>query len=1167
MNKVNSKSKSRKHSRKKRTSSVDYQPLESKNLLAGVFFNSTSGIVTVDGTDAADFVHIVQISASQIRVAIAGVEAKFFANRDVSEIVFLGHQGDDWFRNETSISSLAFGNEGSDFLEGGSSTDRLIGGDGNDRLVGHDGDDTLNGGRGDDLLIGGNGDDLLMGAMGEDRLRGNAGEDLLLGEQGNDNIIGGNGNDSIFGGDDDDALYGGEGDDLIVGQSGNDFAFGDKGADTVIGNDGLDRLMGGDDDDRVIGGSADDILYGQAGADKLFGQDGNDWISGGDGDDFIFGLAGKDRILGNGGDDRVWGGDDDDSINGHDGKDVLIGDAGNDHLFGDNDDDVIFGSAGDDVLIGGPGDDILLGNLGQDLLFGEEGFDTLMGHADDDQLLGGLDDDRLIGHQGADTIRGGDGDDTILGQAGNDLILGQNGNDTVYGGEDDDLIRGGQGRDRLFGDAGRDDVDGEAGNDIVQGGADPDILTGGEGDDDIYGDDEDQIYGDDEDDESDSVSFGRPIGLSNRLTVSFVPDGTSVFDQSSQLFSAFSSMFNSDEIQSTILGAFNEWAQHGNLDVGLVSDSGDEFGTSGSSYGDTRFGDVRIGAMPMASDLYAIAIGQGDFVTGTWAGNILFNSNATFDDAEHFAAVALHEIGHVLGMEHTDNLTSAMHRFSVRTDLAPIDIINFQDVYGLRRLDAHDDDEITNNDSQDNATEIKFKNDDQPDGTFPAVVFGDISNVSDIDYFRLDTPKEYSGPLSFRVVSQGISQLAPRVSLINENNELLDEIESSQLHGDIVLITASDLPDQKLFFKVDGGSMQSLGSYSVIVTLDDNNTISLDHAMKVATGREFLQLDQDDVAEYFADPDSYLLNDDDHSDDDVGSATVLETEKGYEVGSRFVHRASLLDNTDIDTYKFKSMEFDGSTSYTMNISVRSLERGGMIPKASIMDNAGIAVPFQVAVNGQGEYVLQVENVESDKNYFLTVVADDLLPFSSGNYELAISYDTSPVVFRNYAEGTIDSGEKQFHSMHVAESQVIQFAFEADPSTSNPDGMIWATIYDQSGAIIYQVAARSGERRTAKTAFFKPGSYVIEIEGAAGSTFSGLGFNLIGIDVGGPQGPVFSDPTDSPFEQNEDGEYVYPDDVVTLENFVIVDGISSNQDDPPADDPPTDIFKWYWGFLA
>jgi Ca2+-binding RTX toxin-like protein len=178
----------------------------------------------------------------------------------VTGIAFNGNEGDDFFRNDSSLDSQADGGSGNDHLVGGSCKDVLVGDIGDDNLEGRDGNDILC----DALFIRGNDD--------------GQGNDTLSGGAGNDNLWGGIGNDWLFGGDGRDALHGGQDNDVLSGDAGPDYLYGESGADILFGGDGNDQLNGGNDGDR-------DSLHGGAGTDDFT-------IEGGGRDqvfDFVFG--------------------------------------------------------------------------------------------------------------------------------------------------------------------------------------------------------------------------------------------------------------------------------------------------------------------------------------------------------------------------------------------------------------------------------------------------------------------------------------------------------------------------------------------------------------------------------------------------------------------------------------------------------------------------------------------------------------------------------------------------------------------------------------------------------------------------------------------------------------------------------------------------------------
>lgn len=80
-----------------------------------------------------------------------------------------GNAGNDNinFHNDSSP-RLLFGQEGDDYIEGGSGVDVIGGGTGNDTLKGGTGDDYIFGGEGDDRIMGGRGGDVLSGGKGND---------------------------------------------------------------------------------------------------------------------------------------------------------------------------------------------------------------------------------------------------------------------------------------------------------------------------------------------------------------------------------------------------------------------------------------------------------------------------------------------------------------------------------------------------------------------------------------------------------------------------------------------------------------------------------------------------------------------------------------------------------------------------------------------------------------------------------------------------------------------------------------------------------------------------------------------------------------------------------------------------------------------------------------
>ena len=202
-------------------------------------------------------------------------------------------------------------------------------------------------------------------------------------------------------------------------------------------------------------------------------------------------------------------------------------------------------------------------------------------------------------------------------------------------------------------------------------------------------------------------SGGLISSASAHLTLSFVPDGTDISGHNSALYSSLNSISEESVWQETILSAFQHWAANTNGDIGVVEDSGEPMGTPGPRFGDSRFGDVRIGAAPLSENVLAISIPTNLFVSGSWVGDVIFNSRAEFSSIDQLFSVAIHEAGHVFGLEHVEEEQSVMHLHgaSPNTTLTESDLHNLHSLYGQRSPDINDAEEP--NDHLDDATKLR----------------------------------------------------------------------------------------------------------------------------------------------------------------------------------------------------------------------------------------------------------------------------------------------------------------------------------------------------------------------------------------------------------------------------------------------------------------------------
>ena len=177
------------------------------------------------------------------------------------------------------------------------------------------------------------------------------------------------------------------------------------------------------------------------------------------------------------------------------------------------------------------------------------------------------------------------------------------------------------------------------------------------------------------------------------LTYSFAIDGTQLGDSQSKLYSVFDQVADSKQWQSTIDKSFSDWLDPLGAHIRKMTDLGSPFGSFGPTQGDSRFGDVRIGAVPLSNNVLAESIPHSMLVQGSLAGDILLNSNASWTSLDQIYSVMLHEFGHVLGLRHNNDPNSAMYSGGIHPGQGPskVDIQLLKKTYSGVNLEDDDD--------------------------------------------------------------------------------------------------------------------------------------------------------------------------------------------------------------------------------------------------------------------------------------------------------------------------------------------------------------------------------------------------------------------------------------------------------------------------------------------
>ncbi len=480
----------------------------------------------------------------------------------------------------------------------------------------------------------------------------------------------------------------------------------------------------------------------------------------------------------------------------------------------------------------------------------------------------------------------------------------------------------------------------------------------------------------------------------------------------------------------------------------------------GAVQGDSRFGDIRIGAAPLSPGIVANT-SPFSWTGTTFSGDVVLNSLQLYGIGDQSGTydlftVALHEAGHAFGLaDQTADPTSVMWAWyqSLASTLSTQDIVALKALYGARAPDAFD--AAGSNNTRATADAMP-----RVAATGQLLATADLTTQGDVDFYKFNVPAllPMLSNVTVRLKASGISLLTASVTVLDSSGHVVaSAISNDPLSNDLTLSFRPGLLGGTYYVKVDGAGngVFDVGGYKLAVDF-----LSLGGLLAPITSTVGAVLDG-------------------HTNDVLATALNIAPPKTSDDRFDAIYRGAIEDRWDVDTYRINTTQYAAGTPVTLNVMVWGLEADGLDPRIRVYDSAGRPVAFQVLANDSGLFSVQVLNAVAGKYYVQIAARNADGANDTGSYFMAADFNqSSPIVYEGVAAGSARSGISDTGTLTLDDAGLFQFALAAESTV--PGSSVTMTVFDENGEVAFTVTAVAGQPTVTTVRYLRAGTYSVRV---------------------------------------------------------------------------------------